>query len=225
MIRYDEGQGIFIPDIFSNSGIDAGFSSRSPLPVHDIVMARQVHDTTILAVDAMDTRPGPVDALMTHHEGIRIGVRTADCVPIVYADIRLRVVAASHQGWKGTLEGLAPKVVRMLMEQGSHLQDIRVAIGPAIGACCYRMYGERKQLFDKSYPQFSTVCTCTGEDTTYFDLARLNYLQLLAMGVTSSQIDRGVYYTACDDQRFFSYQREGTGCGHMTSYIMVKENQ
>ena len=105
--------------------------------------ARQVHSDKLVVISAnLGPRrevPRPeADGLLTLQPGHLLGVRTADCLPVLFVDPAKRGVAAVHAGWRGTLKSIARRAVeRMAAEFGSEEADIEAAIGPAIGRCCF----------------------------------------------------------------------------------------
>lgn len=117
------------------------------------------------------------DGLITQDNGVVLTVITADCAPIIYTDVNRHIIGISHNGRKGTELKLAVKMIKRLQATGSKLQDLRVAIGPAIGSCCYPM-----------------------------NLIEENYYQLKESGLKKDQIDFFPFCTKCDSKRFFSYR-------------------
>ena len=102
---------------------------------------RQVHGTVVRSYEAtQETEPAAMpdcDGWVTREDGVLLGIQTADCVPILLADQRRRVVAALHAGWRGTLAGIAGIAVqKMRAEYGCDGAEIVAAVGPAIGGCC-----------------------------------------------------------------------------------------
>ncbi len=118
-----------------------------------LVTLRQFH-SDVIHVAAAPVREAPkADALITSTPGLLLGVQTADCVPILLADTRRRVVAAIHAGWRGTLARIAVKTLgRMRMEFGTRPRDVVAALGPAIGRCCYEVGPEVAQAFAAQFP-------------------------------------------------------------------------
>ncbi len=93
------------------------------------------------------------DAIVSNARGVLAGVKTADCVPILIGDPATGAFAAVHAGWRGTLAEVAVKALeRMMTEYGTRAQDVRVAIGPAAGACCYEVGTEVIDAFRSSFP-------------------------------------------------------------------------
>jgi hypothetical protein len=113
-----------------------------------LVTLRQVHSDVIHTLRAAPQQALRGDAVVTRARGLLLGVQTADCVPILLADAKRRVVAAIHAGWRGTLKRIAAKTVgRMQMEFGTRPGDIVAALGPGIGGCCYEVGPEVVQAF------------------------------------------------------------------------------
>jgi polyphenol oxidase len=118
-----------------------------------LVGVRQVHSDVVRVVRERDgalegrlqTAEGKAvlegDGLMTDVPGVLLGMGTADCVPVLVVDVRKKVVAAFHAGWRGTVAGIVEKgVAKMGAEYGSRVEDLVAAVGPSIGACCYAVW-------------------------------------------------------------------------------------
>ena len=113
-------------------------------PLH---VVRQVHGAAVARVRAGDD-PAAIarieaDALITDDPGVALGVFVADCIPALIVDPRTGAVAAAHAGWRGTVAGVLPAVVRALVDElGARPDDLRVVLGPAIGPCCFEVGAE-----------------------------------------------------------------------------------
>ena len=102
------------------------------------------------------------------------GVKTADCVPILIGDPATGAFAAVHAGWRGTLAEVALKALgRMTKEYGTRPQDVRVAIGPAAGACCYEVGTDVIDAFKNIFPT-QDLFTATREQHACIDLLKSN---------------------------------------------------
>lgn len=105
-----------------------------------IVVLRQIHSAIVHAIDGPPAAMRIGDALMTARPSLLLAVQTADCLPILIVDLRERVVAAVHAGWRGTLARIAEKTVgEMRAAFGTKPADLLAAIGPGIHACCYEV--------------------------------------------------------------------------------------
>ena len=131
-------------------GLVAGFGSRSARPPAGTLLPRtQVHGIAVVdadrfdreaAADAADGLPRiacDADALFTASAGRVVGVRTADCVPLLLVAPRHHWAAAVHAGWKGTLAGIAREAVAAAATAGIPTGELLAALGPSIGPCCY----------------------------------------------------------------------------------------
>ncbi|HEY8392216.1 MAG TPA: peptidoglycan editing factor PgeF [Capillibacterium sp.] len=199
----------------------AGFFNLFGLTPDRVQMVKQVHGDRVLVVD--EPRPGeelpPADAMITNRPGVGLVTIHADCVPVVLVDPVRRVIGAVHAGWKGTLAGIVPKTVaRMAAEYGSRPADCWAAIGPAIGACCYRVSPERIKLFQEKWPWLDLA---VASRETVLDLVGINQQLLEKIGVAPGRIDRAGLCTSCQAADFYSFRRDQT-TKRMLSLIMMK---
>ncbi|HEU5342216.1 peptidoglycan editing factor PgeF [Edaphobacter sp.] len=200
-----------------------------------LVTVRQVHSNAVHAVGeeaftgSLETTEGKAvlegDGLMTQVPGVMIAVGTADCVPVLLVDTRLRAVAALHAGWRGTVAGIAERGVEaMRSEYGSRLEDLAAAIGPAIGACCYAVGDEVRAGFAARYSYADALFRNAGA-ALYVDLWEANRRQLLDAGLGAEQIEVVGECTACardhDGLRYFSHRGERGVAGRMLSAVAV----
>jgi YfiH family protein len=132
-----------------------------------LVTLRQIHSDIIHEVREVPAQSLRGDALITRSPGLLLAVQTADCVPIVLADPRRRVVAAIHAGWRGTLKRIVAKTLgRMRMLHGTKPADVLAALGPGIGACCYEVGPEVVQGFASQFAQAREWFTGAAIDPT-----------------------------------------------------------
>jgi YfiH family protein len=124
---------------------DAVRENRARVAAHlgafDVVTAHQVHSATAIVADRAwtpDQRPR-VDAIVTATPGLAVGVLSADCAPILFADPQARVVAAAHAGWRGAVAGIAEATIAAMLELGASKDRIRAAVGPCIGPAVYEV--------------------------------------------------------------------------------------
>jgi YfiH family protein len=191
----------------------------------------QVHGADVRVVrDSLDAR-GPAgargetehcDALVTDAPGVLVGVKTADCVPILLGDARSRAVAAIHAGWRGTLALIVAKTIERMREQyGTRAVDIRAAIGPAARGCCYEVGAEVIEAFRESFPGGGELLTQTRAGHALIDLQRANRQQLIAAGVSQERIHVAPLCTMCRTDLFFSYRREKSQHGRVGRLMSV----
>src|SRR5207248_5049020 len=174
-----------------------------------ITTLRQVHsDVAIHADRSGSSLEG--DALLSDAPGRIVGVKTADCVPILLADERHRAVAAVHAGWRGTASGIVQKTIAaMAARWNTRPADLHAAIGPAIGACCYEVGPEVAV-------QFTGVA-----ERAHIDLAEANRRELLAAGVDPTHIWTAGLCTFCHADQFHSFRRDPEAAARLISFIRV----
>ena len=204
-------------------GVEA-FTTRSDsvLP-YPVVQGHQVHGCRIAVVDRPDLTREDLegyDAFVCAVPGIAIGVRTADCVPVLLFDPVRRVVAAVHSGWKGTVQKVSMETL-LLMHQlfGSAPSGLRAVIGPAIGPDSFQVGEEVVQKFRDSGFPMSDIWSFQGQGDGspmsgghHIDLFKANRWILETCGVLSDRIQVFAIDTYRDTS-FFSARREGTACG------------
>jgi YfiH family protein len=199
-----------------------------------IVAVRQVHGTTVRQVQAAENgwtdEEGratiQADGLTTAASGLLLGVQAADCVPVLVADTRLRVVAAFHAGWRGTVAGMVRHgIARMQAEFGSKPADLIGAVGPAIGLCCYAVGEEVRYRFEQAYP-YARVLFSQRDGGLHLDLAEANRRQLRDAGLVADSIAVLGECTGCtrltDGQRkYFSHRAEHGVTGRAMGVIGI----
>jgi YfiH family protein len=191
-----------------------GFGTRMANPEVDITV-RQIHSAQVWNAHPLADRQGEGDALITDDLNRRIGVRTADCVPILLLDAGKHAVAAVHAGWRGTeLAIVTHTIKKMHADFGTQPADIRVAIGPSIRECCYEVGPEVASQFSLIFPEWPPVT-----DKQHLDLVEANRRHLIAAGVLPSYIFDSGLCTACQLEHFFSYRREPHNPGRLLSVI------
>ena len=164
------------PNFADLNWLEHGFGLRDSELPPDIKTVKQIHSAIVLDA-ASECSEG--DALISHEPGKLVGVKTADCVPILLVDTTISVVAAIHAGWRGTAENIASATVsEMVSRWNTKPENIRAAIGPSIGVCCYEVSGEVARRFGAWVPELRSA-----EGHPHLDLPRINELQLRAAGV------------------------------------------
>ena len=155
------------------------------------------------------------DALVTGTPGVALLVRTADCLPILFADPSRGVIGIAHAGWRGVAAELPARVLAVLRHvYHTRIEDVWVAIGPAIRACCYEVGPEFAECFGSFVRERAGRRTC--------DLVGAATAALRQCGIRPAQLcDSGVC-TACGAPGWFSVRRDGPTTGRMTSVILIQ---
>ncbi len=176
------------------------------VPDH-FLTAFQVHSTDVaVATKPWDTDSRPrVDAMVTAVEGLALGVTTADCGPVLFADARTRVIGAAHAGWKGAFTGVLEATIDAMEKLGAHRADMTVAVGPLIRQASYEVGAEFVARFataDPDHARFFVPSMRAGH--AMFDLGGFIRMRLERTGVGLID-DTGI--DTYPDERFFSYRR------------------
>ena len=198
-------------------GVFHGFATRdeSDQGIKDLVLAEQIHRDKISDVDGDDLgkKIKSVDGLVTKISRVNIGVRTADCLPILFYEPKAKIVAAVHAGWKGTLLKISPKMIKKIESLGGKAKNIIAAIGPHICGSCYTIPKARVKLFAEK-----AIRQKDGE--FHLDLALFNFKQLVSSGVNKKNIEILPYCTVCQNNLFFSFRKDkGKDYGEMLAMI------
>lgn len=193
-----------------------------------LVLTRQTHSDIVRPVtkaDAMglDNHAYPeCDALITNEPGTALVVFTADCTPVLLHDPVTGAVGAAHAGWRGTAAGIAAKTVEAMVRlYGCRPEDIRAAIGPNIGPCCFETDTDVPQAMVASLGAEAEKYIHSQGNKYYVNLKELNALHLRRAGVTSIEISP--LCTACNTDRFWSHRRHGGLRGSQGAIIVCKE--
>ena len=208
------------------------FSSRkdSVLP-YPVITAHQVHGTKVAVVDRPDMTRDDLegyDALVTNLQGVAIGVRTADCVPILLFDPDKSVIAAVHSGWKGTVQRIVQKAIYTMKSQfGTEGKDLKAVIGPAIGPDSFQVGEEVVKYFkEQGFPLDKIWFFNEGEGDSlmyhghHIDLIKANIWLLEQVGVAPENIQACGIDTYTDES-YFSARREGVECGRIINAIKL----
>lgn len=186
-----------------------------------IRLLSQVHgDLVIEATEASPQTPPTADGQWTQAPGVAIGVRTADCLPILLEDPVGRRVAAVHAGWRGVIAKIVVKAVEALVAQGTRPENLRAAIGPAIGPCCFEIDGDLPDRFAAAFGA-GVVRRVEGRAKPFLDLAACVRQSLEQTGVPRGQIDALGACTSCD-ARFYSHRRDQGRTGRHLSFITCR---
>ncbi|MFT4112446.1 peptidoglycan editing factor PgeF [Silvibacterium sp.] len=188
---------------------------------------KQIHSATTVRVSACDAAPRATteaDGMMTAEPGVLLAVQTADCIPVLVADTRLRAVAGFHAGWRGTVAAIVEEgIARMHEEFGSEPEELVAAIGPGIGPCCYAVGNEVRQRFAERFPYADALFSLKDDGSLHLNLWEANRQQLLAAGLKAKAVWVAEECTSCRVDRYFSYRKENGFTGRMFSVIGIRD--
>ncbi len=193
----------------SHEWLRHGFGTEVSKTPDDLATVKQVHSAEVLIADQPGLQ-GTGDGLISTASGLAVGIKTADCLPILLVDPTHLVVAAVHAGWRGTAAGIAGRAIQMMKARfGTDPADLEGAIGPGIGKCCFEVGPEVAREFG---PWESDEKTC-------LDLTQINRQQLQQAGVT--KVYESGLCTKCGEG-FYSFRRDGEKAGRMISFAGKK---
>lgn len=166
----------------------------------------QVHGRRCITVDQSNAAQRPeADAMVTAVPGILLGILTADCVPVLFADRQARVVGAAHAGWKGALAGVTDATVDAMVDLGADRSQISAAIGPCIGRASYEVDEQFVARFLDDDPANEHYFAASSPGHAMFDIAAYVAARLANVGVRQIVITGVDTYTR--DAEYFSYRR------------------
>lgn len=199
--------------------------------VDDMVFSRQVHGDFVarvgrgncgegLRIEAPEGR----DGLMTDEPNVVLTVFSADCTPILLYDPVRRAIAAVHAGWRGTALGIAARAVERMREEFScRAEDLRAAIGPCIGKCCFETDADVPEAMLREIGNDAQRFIEPRGEKYYVDLKGLNALHLRRAGVGCVEISSEC--TACLPERYWSHRRTRGHRGAQAAVIFLREGR
>lgn len=224
-----------LPHLFSmNLGENRGDAPENPaknfkkillaanLP-ENCVSALQIHSKKVLYVKAPFEEKPSCDGFFTNRENLTLCVKVADCLPLLLYDPQARVIAALHAGWRGSAQNIAGEGVLKMKSLGAEPENIRVAIGPSIGKCCFAV----RQDFIEEFTALAGadlarrfISSKEGEQP-HADLKHMNKFLLLEAGIKEEHIDLCPLCTCCNPTLFFSHRASHGQRGTMGALIAL----
>lgn len=172
-----------------------------------LVSAYQIHSPTVITLNATWTRETTqeADALVTSTSGIALGILTADCVPILFADPTAKIIGAAHAGWKGAYSGVVENTVAAMEAIGASRKNILATIGPAIEQKSYEVGPEFKERLEQQHPENSQFFIPSPKAEHHrFNLKGYVSRQLTNAGITHNILEND---TCSEEDTFFSFRR------------------
>ena len=192
------------------------FLAKFSLKSEDLIFLKQIHSKKIIFIEKGKKFSRVGDGMITKEKGIALGIFSADCLPIFIYDPKKKIIGLLHAGWKGSLEGIARKAIKIFKKEGSNPKDILVYIGPSISGKCYEISKERAEIFSKKFPKFKSKIIKKRNKKYFLDLKKLNKLIFIEEGVLPKHIQISKTCTFCN-KNYFSFRREKKLSGEMLS--------
>ena len=177
------------------------------LPEAELATVHQVHSAEVVVADApwpQDARPR-ADALVTDRPNLLLGILTADCAPVLFADHKAVVVGAAHAGWRGALAGVTDATIEAMERLGARRERIHAAVGPCIAQPSYEVDEAFRARFLDADGENARFFVPGPADKPHFDLEGYVVHRLIAAGV--GEVEELNLDTYADDSRFFSFRR------------------
>lgn len=207
------------------------FCAATGTDADSIVMTNQVHGREVKAVTRADVKPDllaptpfEADGLATNVPGVTLCIFSADCIPVLLFDPVKRAVAAAHAGWRGTAAAIAAAAVETLTrEYGSDPADIRGAIGPGIGPCCFETDGDVPAAMTAALGALAEPFMARTGEKWNVDLKAINAAILARSGLLPAHIDVSRDCTCCQHDRFWSHRYTKGERGSQAAVIMLEK--
>ena len=214
------------PDV---SAMTVGRDSALPFPV---LQMHQVHDVRVAVIDDPDITSEQLDgydAMITNLRDLAIGVRTADCIPILLYDPVNKAAAAVHSGWRGTVAKILRNVIsKMSSTYGTQPAELLAVIGPGICADCFQVGEEVALNFKEAGFEINSLWSFRGPKTGkgmegghHIDLKEACRQTLVESGLKNENIQITDLCTYEDNHLLYSARKEGIECGRNITYIQI----
>lgn len=206
------------------------FSDAVGIAPESVISLPQIHSRIVIDADESMGGEGyfrqtdrSCDGYVTDRPDITLGVKTADCVPILFHDPEAGVIGAVHAGWRGTAADIVGVCIDKMCAKGAHPDSIRAAIGAAIHFCCYEVGGDF----------YESVCKLAGSELAkrfirrtesgqlHADIVGMNEHLLLSHGLSKEHIDKSDFCTCCHPELFYSHRFSHGVRGTMLSVIAL----
>jgi len=177
------------------------------LPGAELATVHQVHSAGALLVERpwpQDERPR-ADAMVTDRPMLLLGILTADCAPVFFADTEAQVIGAAHAGWRGALAGVTDSTIDAMEKLGARRQRIVAAVGPCIAQLSYEVSEEFRARFSTEEPGSERFFIESATGKPHFDLSAYLVHRLISSGI--EQVEALQLDTYAEPERFYSYRR------------------
>ena len=170
-----------------------------------LASVQQTHSARAVALEAAPDAPVEADAMVTRTPGLALGILTADCQPVLFADAENGVIGAAHAGWKGALDGILEATIEAMEALGAQRACIHAVIGPSISQRAYEVGPEFLDRFMEDDPANARFFANGEGDRLQFDLIAFGLHRLRTAGLAASSWIGHCTYS--DPERFYSFRR------------------
>jgi YfiH family protein len=173
----------------------------------DLATVHQIHSAEVVVADCawpQSERPR-ADAMVTDTPNLLLGILTADCAPVLFADHRGVIVGAAHAGWRGALAGVTDATIEAMEMLGSRRENIHAAVGPCVAQPSYEVDEDFRSRFLHADPENERFFDAGPAGKPHFDLEAYVVHRLIAAGI--GEVEALNLDTYADADRFFSFRR------------------
>ena len=196
--------------------------------INDCCVTKQVHGNIVRVVSQEDKHsvgavvPYEADGLVTNEWNMPLMCFTADCTPVLMCDRENSVIAAVHCGWRGSCGDIIAVAVNKMLEMGAKTESICVAMGPAIGGCCFETDGDVPEAVDKWLGPESGTYIRRSDGKYLVDIRKANKNRLLSLGVPEKNIDISEECTMCSHEKYWSHRYTHGKRGVQCSAVVLR---
>ena len=191
------------------------FYRYSGVDENNTAIMKQVHGNEVVVVNRGGVYP-ETDGLITSSCGVLLGVKVADCIPLLLYDPVHEVAGAIHCGWRSIVSGIAEQALsKMKEDMGTRPEEVIAVMGPSAGSCCYEIGGDTA-----GYLKSASIISRDGK--LYGDLKAELSFHLLRAGLNGNNIEIISDCNICNENLYFSHRRNGLYSGRMMGYIMIR---
>ena len=199
---------------------------RAEVPALKLVARmNQVHGNVVHAVTRETARLRPAgDGMVTDEPGVMLGIFSADCVPLLIVDAKRKIAGAFHCGWRGVIADIATVGVDAMTRLGARAGDLRAAMGPSIGPCCFEVDATLAERFCREIAGATAHARAGRSGKAYLDLRAIVGMQLVRAGLAPERVASVGPCTRCASAQFFSRRAAGgKATGLQMSFVGFNE--
>lgn len=205
-------------------------SESLKIDYNNMVFSNQIHQNRIKVVNESDRGKGinrksdiiGYDGLVTNKKNIALVTFYADCVPLFFFDSDKEVIALSHSGWRGTVKEIAKETIDIMRSEFKcESKDIKIAIGPSIGSCCFEVGEEVFSEFIDKLNWSLQFCIKTDNDKWHINLQEIIKKSLVNSGIKEENICMSDICTKCNVDTFFSHRGDQGRTGIMAAIMQL----
>ncbi|HHZ03231.1 MAG TPA: peptidoglycan editing factor PgeF [Tissierellia bacterium] len=215
----------------SKENVEANYNimaEKLNIKIENIVQTKQTHTNNILYVTekdkgrAMTTSPyTDIDGIYTDRKDIALMSFHADCSAVFFYDSVKKFIGLAHAGWRGTVENIVGVMIKAFVQMGSNPANIKAAIGPSLGQCCFEVDEDVAHIFLETNSSYENFMVKKGKKY-HFDLWEINKYNMVKEGMNEENIEVSGLCTKCHNHLFFSHRGQKGKRGLMAGIIMMK---